>query len=100
MINLIKNGVDSMDQDGQLVIKLYKDQEEILISVEDNGEGIDKDHLSKIFQPYYTTKKDSMGIGLYMTKMIIEKHMHGSIAVERLTPGLRFLIKFRGASTN
>ena len=97
MINLIKNAIDSMSQDGTLIIKLNKDQDgDITISVEDDGKGIEKSKLSKIFDPYFTTKKDSMGIGLYMTKMIVEKHMYGTIEVKRLPQGLKFLIRLEG----
>ena len=48
--------------------------------------------MRKIFQPYFTTKKDSMGLGLYMTKIIVEKHMKGEILIERLQEGTKFLI--------
>ena len=93
MINLIKNAVDSLHKEGVLTIKMYKIKTVVVISVEDNGKGIEDDDLAKVFDPYFTTKDDSMGLGLYMTKIIIEKHMHGSIEVEKLTPGTRFVIR-------
>jgi len=92
MINLIKNAVDSLDQRGEINIRLFKKEEEIIISVEDNGTGIDIGALKKIFDPYFTTKEDSMGLGLYMTKIIIEKHMKGTIEVQKLTQGTKFTI--------
>ena len=94
MINLIKNAIDSIAVKGTIIIKLAKVQSgEVLITVEDSGRGIDEKILPKIFDPYYTTKKDSMGLGLYMTKMIIEKHMNGTINAERLPQGTRFTIR-------
>jgi signal transduction histidine kinase len=48
--------------------------------------------IKKVFDPYFTTKEDSMGLGLYMTKMIIEKHMKGTIEVERLSQRTKFTI--------
>ena len=93
MLNLIKNAIDAVEHEGQITIKLQQDDKGITISVEDNGKGISKDELEKIFDPYYSTKQESMGLGLYMIKMIIENHMHGDILVERLPKGVRFMIK-------
>jgi len=93
MINLIKNAVDSLALRGSLWIKLYVQNDHIVIDVEDNGKGIEKEMIEKIFDPYFTTKKDSMGLGLYMSKIIIEKHMHGRMVVEnRPNGGARFRI--------
>ncbi len=92
MLNLIKNAIDSVEQEGQVTITLQQKDKRAVISVEDNGKGITKENLDKIFDPYYSTKQSSMGLGLYMTKMIIENHMQGSISVERLSRGVRFLV--------
>ncbi len=92
MINLIKNAVDSMQKGGVLKISLFRESNKIKIIVEDNGKGISKKDLNKIFEPYFTTKKDSMGLGLYMSKIIIQKHIKGDIKVERLQKGTRFII--------
>ncbi len=92
MLNIIKNAVDAVEKRGQIIIKLYQKGDRVIIFVEDNGAGIDASSLSKVFDPYYTTKEDSMGLGLYMTKMIIQKHMKGSIEVEKLSQGVRFTI--------
>jgi len=82
MLNLIKNAIDVLDKKGILSIHLYSKKEKIYIEVTDNGRGIDTQILAKIFDPYFTTKEDSSGLGLYMSKMIIEKHMKGTIKVE------------------
>jgi len=92
MINLIKNAVDSLERSGEINIKLFQKGKKIIISVEDNGTGIDMLTIKKVFDPYFTTKEDSMGLGLYMTKMIVEKHMKGTIEVERLSQGTKFTI--------
>ena len=92
MINLIKNAIDSIEKRGQIIIKLYQKSDTTIISVEDSGVGIEESSLERVFDPYYTTKEDSMGLGLYMTKMIIQKHMKGSIKVEALPQGVRFSI--------
>jgi signal transduction histidine kinase len=82
MINLIKNASDASAQHGSLVVSLEEKNDQIRIVVKDNGDGIPKEDIGKIFEPYFSTKENSMGLGLYMTKMIIEKHMHGTIGVE------------------
>jgi signal transduction histidine kinase len=87
MINLIKNAVDALPIRGKLKIRLYRQKKRIIIEVEDNGKGIDKQKIDKVFDPYFTTKEDSMGLGLYMSKIIIEKHMHGEISVKNLSGG-------------
>jgi signal transduction histidine kinase len=92
MINLIKNAVDALDTRGRIEIKLLRNEECIVISVADNGKGIDDVFLEKVFDPYFTTKEDSMGLGLYMTKMIVEKHMKGKIEVEKISFGMKFII--------
>jgi len=92
MINLIKNAIDILDSGGHITIRLYKHQNSICISVTDDGEGISTKDLHKIFQPYYTTKENSMGLGLYMSKIIVEKHLGGELHVKRLKRGTRFVI--------
>jgi signal transduction histidine kinase len=94
MINLIKNATDAVDQRGEIKVKLYRKEGKAIVSVEDNGKGIDAVALSKIFDPYYSTKTDSMGLGLYMSRMIIEKHLGGKIEVESLEKGVRFTLSF------
>ena len=94
MLNLVKNAIDAIGSQGVIVIKLYKNVNgTIVISVENSGKSIDEKLIAKIFDPYFTTKEDSMGLGLYMTKMIIEKHMNGSIRVEALKDGTKFIIE-------
>jgi signal transduction histidine kinase len=95
MINLIKNAVDALSVHGKLYIRLYRQKDRIVIEVEDNGKGIDRQKIDKIFDPYFTTKEDSMGLGLYMSKIIIEKHMRGEISVRNMRQGgVRFTIYF------
>jgi signal transduction histidine kinase len=92
MLNLIKNAIDAIGTQGVVIIKLYRENEKVVISVENSGKSIEKDVMKKIFEPYFTTKDESMGLGLYMTKIIVEKHMKGEILVEALRDGTRFTI--------
>jgi len=94
MINLIKNAIDSIGREkGKIILQLYKREDNtIVVTVEDNGKGISEETLGRVFDPYFTTKEDSMGLGLYMTKIIIEKHMNGAIMVDMLPKGTKFTI--------
>lgn len=77
--NIIANSVDAMNQEGVLRIQIGKivhsEVEGVQIMVRDNGMGIRQEHLGKIFEPFFTTKGDlGTGIGLWVTKQLIEKH--------------------------
>jgi len=92
MINLIKNSIDALPPQGHIYIELTKRQKHIYICVSDNGKGIQDNELDKVFDPYFSTKDDSMGLGLYMSKIIVEQHMLGQIHVKRLKQGTMFYI--------
>lgn len=83
--NLILNSVQALGKDGKIEVEvepyIIDDIEFVSIKIKDNGCGIPKDKLDKIFQPLYTTKSKGSGLGLYMVKLIIEKH-GGLIKVE------------------
>lgn len=74
IINLIKNGIQSIPRDrkGSLKIELYKDIDWAYISIADNGGGIPVELQEKLFEPSFTTKSSGMGLGLAITKKIIE----------------------------
>ena len=76
-------------------IKLYKENSDAILSITDNVGGIKNENLSKIFNPYFTTKHQSMGtgLGLYIAKMIIEDTMNGSLSVQNSNGGVTFTIR-------
>lgn len=91
-LNLISNSkdalcsnVDKNDRIIKIIVNIYK--EHLVINVLDNGGGIPQNVLPKVFEPYYTTKYKSAGtgIGLYMSKQIIEKHMLGEISCKNIS---------------
>jgi signal transduction histidine kinase len=85
IMNLLSNAKDAlMRQDEKRLIEVVidGDEKECVVKVIDNGGGIDQKVLDRMFDPYFTTKHQASGtgIGLYMSKQIIEKQMHGSIS--------------------
>jgi len=95
ILNLLLNASEAMsgidDRPRQIVIKTEEDDDDrIRLTVQDTGVGIDPDVRSKMFETYYTTKGDGMGIGLSISKSIIERH-HGTLrAAPNDGPGARF----------
>ncbi len=98
ILNLLNNAKDAMVATGvakpKVTVGIRRGTREILITVEDNGGGIDPKVMEWIFDPYFTTKQDTkgMGVGLYMSKMIIEEHMGGSLGAQNSDEGARFTI--------
>ncbi|AUS05619.1 sensor histidine kinase [Pseudotamlana carrageenivorans] len=79
--NLVKNGIDAMKGRGKLIIEITQLENQVKICVTDTGKGLAKKHFSKIFEPGYTTKKRGWGLGLSLTKRIIEDFHDGKIKV-------------------
>ncbi|MCD8493540.1 MAG: ATP-binding protein [Geovibrio sp.] len=63
-----------------------------MIRVADNGGGIEHSAMGRIFEPYFTTRPDGQGIGLYMSKIIIEKNIKGTITARNTFEGAEFTI--------
>ena len=63
-MNLIDNALDAISENGQIKINAYRDQNQVIVSISDNGSGITTEMISKIFDPFFTTKPPGMGTGL------------------------------------
>jgi len=86
--NLVKNAIDAMDGKGTIRIKVQpKDGKYVQVLVSDTGKGIPKNLYNKIFEPGYTTKKRGWGLGLSLTKRIIEDYHNGRIQVDKSNNG-------------
>ncbi len=81
LLNIIKNAIAAMPEGGTLTISLSTQNDELLIAVKDTGIGIPEELLTKIFEPYFTTKENGTGLGLTITFKIIKEH-NGEITVE------------------
>jgi len=73
-INLILNGIQSIDDKGVIEIRLKENTDNIVIEVEDSGKGIPKENLERIFEPLFSTKQTGTGLGLVSVKSIIKAH--------------------------
>jgi signal transduction histidine kinase len=94
LLNVVLNGAQAMAEGGKLHVRLAEDGRMALLSIHDQGSGIPDDVRDKIFDLYFTTKKDGSGIGLAMTYRIVELH-NGSIEVESdATHGTTFTLRF------
>jgi PAS domain S-box-containing protein len=95
VLNVLKNAEDVLveRQVEAPRIKIVADGNRL--TIEDNGGGIDPEILPKIFDPYFSTKmeKNGTGIGLYMSKMIVEEHCGGTFSAENTTHGVKFIIQ-------
>lgn len=97
--NLVKNAIDAMKGRGKLSIRITKLEKNVKIEIEDTGKGIPKHQFKKIFEPGFTTKKRGWGLGLSLTKRIIEDFHDGTVSVlkSQLNKGTTIQIVLRSA---
>lgn len=79
--NLVKNAIDAMKGRGKLTVEISQLENDVKVSVTDTGKGISRKDFNKIFEPGFTTKKRGWGLGLSLTKRIIEDFHNGKIKV-------------------
>lgn len=94
--NLVKNAIDAMKGKGKLLISVEEDGKQVIIKVTDSGKGIPKNQFRNIFEPGFTTKKRGWGLGLSLTKRIVEEYHKGEIRVlqSELNKGTTMQITF------
>ncbi len=98
LINLLQNAIHALDEnedDKHIIIRAFKNEyDRTTLAIRDNGSGIDEEALSKIFIPFFTTKKQGSGIGLSISKQIMRKH-GGAISVKSvMNEGTEFTLRF------
>ena len=85
--NLTKNAVDAMGDHGKITLELAEGIDEIYIDLSDTGKGISKSQLKQVFKPGYTSKKRGWGLGLSLSKRIIEEYHKGKVFVKSSVVG-------------
>ena len=85
--NLCKNAIDAMEGSGHITITMHELTDKISIDITDSGKGIPKNRFNMVFAPGYTTKNRGWGLGLSLSKRIIEDYHHGTIYVKSSEPG-------------
>lgn len=108
VLNIVSNAKDAItaqqesgkNKDGLVLISFQKENGRVILSIEDNGGGISSQAEQRLFEPYFTTKGESKGtgIGLYMSKMMIEENMGGSIRFRNGRDGAVFEINLASAA--
>lgn len=93
--NLIVNACQAMPEGGEIALSAQQRNGSVQMQISDNGLGIPSSRLSKIFEPFYTTKESGTGLGLYITKQLVERN-GGSIKVKSTVgKGTTFILAFR-----
>jgi PAS domain S-box-containing protein len=101
ILNLLKNAEDALIEtetpDPTIVLSTYRDGDRLILEVSDNAGGIPESIIGQIFDPYFSTKKEKngTGLGLYMSKIIIEEHCGGRLSVYNNDKGAVFKISMK-----
>jgi PAS domain S-box-containing protein len=96
ILNIVINAKDALVKrhvdEPTVTVRAYKNDQENIITIEDNAGGIAEEPIEKIFEPCSSSKQEGIGIGLFITKTIVEQRMHGRISVENSTKGAFFTL--------
>ena len=101
LLNLLNNAKDVLFERNvkqpKVTIRLFREDHRAVLTISDNGGGIPEDIMDKIFEPYFSTKRDDKGtgIGLYMSKMIIENKGNGKLTAKNTEDGAEFRIEIQ-----
>lgn len=97
VLNLVRNGFEAMSSGGELFIRTYSEGDEVILSVQDQGNGIAEDILEKLGTPFFTTKDRGTGLGLAVCYSIAARH-RAKIKVETGNSGTTFFVRFQCAN--
>jgi signal transduction histidine kinase len=93
--NIVKNAIEA-SEGGDVDITVKKVRKKVFISVKNSGRGMYKEEKTRVFEPFYSKKKGGMGIGLYLTKKIVEAHGGDLDLVSSAQNGTTFTIRIPG----
>lgn len=100
LINLIKNAIEASDKSDEVIVNFYKEEDNIYINVIDEGEGISKEFINKIEEPFFTTKEEGTGLGLMITRNLLAYHNAKLKVIPRDEKGTIFRVIFPGKRKN
>ena len=98
LLNILNNSKDALKtrkiENRKIILNLIETDKEIKIIIKDNGGGIPEEIIDRVCEPYFTTKfkSEGTGLGLYMSKMIIETSFQGKLLMENIEQGLKTTI--------
>lgn len=100
IVNIVNNSIDAFiekysnnEEVNKIInISVKKEANSILIALEDNAGGISNNNIEEILDPYYTTKENGTGVGLYMVNLIVKNYMNGDLKISNSNVGLKFEI--------
>jgi hypothetical protein len=85
--NLLKNALDALEGEGDISVSIKDGPDQVIIDVSDTGKGISKKHIPLVFKPGFSTKKRGWGLGLSLSKRIMEQYHRGELYVKQSEPG-------------
>jgi signal transduction histidine kinase len=96
--NLIRNAVDAMPQGGQLYLRTVPDGPSLCVEIRDTGHGISPEIIRRVFEPFFSTKARGIGLGLAITKAIVENHRGQLLVTSEPGEGTCFTVRLEGAA--
>ncbi len=96
MLNFVRNGLEAMSTGGGLTIRTFQDDEAVVLSVQDQGKGIEPEVLDKLGTPFFTTKESGTGLGMAVCYSIAARHK-ATINVQTSSQGTTFYVRFKCA---
>jgi two-component system NtrC family sensor kinase len=97
-LNLILNAIDATDTGGRILVRAEVEDDCLIVHVEDDGVGITAEHLPRLFQPYFTTKKHGTGLGLFVTRRLLIDHGGDIDVTSQPGQGTRFRLRLSAAA--
>lgn len=85
--NLLKNALDALEGKGTITIEIKSQREQVVIDITDTGKGISASNITRVFKPGFTTKRRGWGLGLTLSKRIVEQYHKGQLFVKSSEPG-------------
>jgi len=93
ILNLTRNALESMEQNGRVIVGTYFDDKKAILSVQDQGEGIASENLEKLGTPFFSTKEEGTGLGLYVCFEIAQRN-NARINVDTSHQGTTISVEF------